>query len=79
MITRSYQPFRPHAGGDGVLFRLGESEETLGFREARSREEVMAAIDAGLPSRVLKGVDAHHPPNPIIVSESRYKPAMRCS
>ena len=51
LITRSYQPFRPHAGGDGVLFRLGEPEETVWFREGRpaSREEVAAAIDASVP------------------------------
>lgn len=38
-VTRSYQPFR-----------RGEPEETLWLREGRpaTRDEVMAAIDAGL-------------------------------
>ncbi len=51
-ITRKYKPFRPHAGADGVLFQLGEPEETLWFANGRkaTRAEVMASIDSGLPS-----------------------------
>jgi hypothetical protein len=50
-ITRSYRPFRPHAGAPGLLFGIGEPEEVLWFAEGRkaTRAEVMASIESGLP------------------------------
>lgn len=50
-ITRRYELFRPHAGHDGILFQLGEPEETLWFANGRqaTRAEVMDSIESGLP------------------------------
>jgi hypothetical protein len=50
-VTRSYKTFRPHAGAPGLLFKIGEPEETLWFANGRSatRAEVMESIESGLP------------------------------
>ncbi len=49
--TLQFQPFRPQLGTDGILFRLGEPTETVWFRSGQyaTRQEVLDAIDAGLP------------------------------
>jgi hypothetical protein len=51
-VTRSYETFRPHMGGDGLLLHLGEPTQVLWFAEGRpaTREEVMASVDSGLPA-----------------------------
>lgn len=48
-ITRSYQPFRPHAGRDGVLFRVGPYERVEWWKEGRraTRDEAVAALVEG--------------------------------
>lgn len=50
-VTRSFRPFRPHAGGAGVLIEMGEPLETLWFCEGRParRGEVFHSIETGLP------------------------------
>jgi len=50
-VTRSYKPFRPHAGNAGVLFALGEPERTIWYTQGReaTRAEVMVAIESGYP------------------------------
>jgi hypothetical protein len=51
-ITKSYRPFRPHAGNAGVLFSVGLPVEVLWFAEGRkaTRAEVMASIESGYPT-----------------------------
>jgi len=48
-ITRSYQPFRPHVGQDGVLFRVGPYEQVIWWKEGRpaNRAEALAALEDG--------------------------------
>ena len=48
-MTRSYQPFRAHAGNDGVLFRVGPWEQVQWWREGRhaTRAEALAALEEG--------------------------------
>ena len=50
-ITRTYQSFHTRDGNAGVLFRIGDPEETLWFSQGRkaTRQEVVASIDGGLP------------------------------
>jgi hypothetical protein len=47
-VTRSYKPFRAPGG---VLFQVGEPEQTFWFAEGRcaSRDEVMESVQSGLP------------------------------
>lgn len=51
-VTRSFKPFRPPRGHDGVLFQIGDPVRTLWFREGRpaSRDEIVESIQAGLPA-----------------------------
>jgi hypothetical protein len=51
-ITKSYKSFRPHMGGQGTLFSLGEPIQTLWFSEGRAatRAEIMHSIETGLPA-----------------------------
>jgi hypothetical protein len=51
-VTKTYQPFRAHAGNDGVLFRVGDPQHVEWWRETRraTRDEVRASIDSGLPA-----------------------------
>ncbi len=51
-LTRSYKPFRPHAGNDGVLFKLGDPEAVYWWREGRAatRAEVIESIESGFPT-----------------------------
>jgi hypothetical protein len=51
-ITKSFRPFKPHMGEQGVLFSLGQPVEVLWFAEGRkaTRAEVLASIDSGFPS-----------------------------
>ena len=51
-ITRTFKPFRPHAGNAGVLFQIGAPETVLWFAHGRAatRAEVLASIDSGYPS-----------------------------
>lgn len=50
-VTKSYRPFQPQGGNQGILFRLGEPEEVLWFADGReaTRAEVQHSIDTGLP------------------------------
>ena len=50
-LTRSFTPFRAHAGNAGILFSLGEPTEVLWFAQGRAatRDEVLASIDSGFP------------------------------
>jgi hypothetical protein len=50
--TAGYTVFRPHRGGDGVLFSVGDPIEVTWWCEGRAatRDEVMISIDSGLPS-----------------------------
>lgn len=47
-VTRDWSPFR---AGPGILFRLGDPEETLWFAHGRdaTRAEVLASIQTGMP------------------------------
>jgi hypothetical protein len=51
-ITKSYKPFRAHAGGDGVLIKLGEPTGVNWFAEGRTatRAQVTASIESGYPA-----------------------------
>jgi hypothetical protein len=51
-MAKSYKPFRPHKGNDGVLFNLGEPTELAWYVEGRqaTRAEIVASIDKGLPA-----------------------------
>lgn len=52
--TRQFKPFRPPAGlgNDGLLYQLGEPTSIEWFREGRAatRDEVIEAMDSGLPN-----------------------------
>src|SRR5262245_48554070 len=50
-ITNKFKTFKPHAGGEGVMFQLGDPYEVLWYCEGRtaSRAEVLASIDSGFP------------------------------
>lgn len=50
--TAGYKVFRPSAGEDGVLFRVGDLIEVSWWCEGRAatREEVLTSIDTGLPA-----------------------------
>jgi hypothetical protein len=50
-VTKSFTPFRPHAGGSGILIRIGEPTSVFWFAHGREakREEIMASIDSGYP------------------------------
>jgi hypothetical protein len=50
-VTKTYRPFRAHAGDDGILFQLGDPVETLWFANGReaTRAEVLQSIDSGYP------------------------------
>jgi hypothetical protein len=50
-MTRTFRPFRPHAGKAGILFRLGPAEAVVCYREGRpaTRAEVLESIDSGMP------------------------------
>lgn len=50
-ITKSYKPFRPHAGNAGILFRIGDPTEVLWYANGReaTRDEVQHSVDTGLP------------------------------
>ncbi|BCF88712.1 hypothetical protein [Paraburkholderia largidicola] len=47
-VTRSYKPFKAPGG---VLFKIGEPEQTFWYAEGRAatREEVMDSVQSGLP------------------------------
>lgn len=51
-IARHYETFRPHAGGEGLLFEMGEPIELLWFAQGRpaTRQEVAESIETGLPT-----------------------------
>jgi hypothetical protein len=53
-ITLSYRPFRPHAGNDGFLFRIGDPTEVLWFAngEPADRFAVVESVRTGLPSLI---------------------------
>lgn len=50
--TKTVTPFRSPAGGDGLLFELGDPSSVAWFREGRpaTRDEVVAALDEGMPA-----------------------------
>lgn len=50
-VTKSFSVFRPHAGQDGILFRIGDPTEVLWFAagEPATRAEVEHSIATGLP------------------------------
>lgn len=50
-VTRSFRPFRAHAGNDGILIRMGAPTQTLWYAEGRAatRGEVLASMESGLP------------------------------
>lgn len=50
-VTKTFNVFRPHAGGDGILLRLGDPTSVLWFAEGKqaTREQVLASIDSGYP------------------------------
>jgi hypothetical protein len=50
-ITRTYKPFRPHAGNDGLLFRLGPPDRVEFWCQGRpaTRAEVEESVRTGLP------------------------------
>lgn len=49
--TREVRPFRPHMGGAGVLFRLGDPDRVDWWSSGRAatRSEVLESIDSGFP------------------------------
>ncbi|MGO7044343.1 hypothetical protein ACCT07_02725 [Rhizobium johnstonii] len=50
-VTKSYRPFRPHRGNDGILFSIGEPVEVIWFASGRAatREEVLHSVETGFP------------------------------
>ncbi|CDZ67665.1 Hypothetical protein NGAL_HAMBI2605_59460 [Neorhizobium galegae bv. orientalis] len=54
-ITKSYRPFRPPAGNDGILFEMSDPTEVLWFAAGRpaTRAEVEYSVDTGFPSLML--------------------------
>lgn len=74
-ITRRYETFRASAGADGILFRIGEPEETLWFASGRqaTRAEVMESIESGLP--LLRAEEEG--PEAVAALKSAYDRAMR--
>jgi hypothetical protein len=50
-VTRSYKLFRPHIGGKGYLFTIGDPERIEYYAEGRTatREEITASMESGLP------------------------------
>lgn len=51
-VCRQYRVFRPHAGNDGILFKIGDPTHTSWWRENRpaTRDEVLESIAGGYPS-----------------------------
>lgn len=49
--TKTYTPFRAHAGEDGVLFEIGNHAAISFWAEGRAatREEILLSIDSGIP------------------------------
>lgn len=50
-VAKSYTPFSPHAGGPGVLFRMGEPQrvEFWAHGNIATRSEVERSVHGGLP------------------------------
>ncbi len=50
-VTRRFKPYVPQMGKRGILFELGDPEQTLWFACGRTatREEIMASLDSGMP------------------------------
>ena len=50
-MTKTFTPFRPHAGNAGTLFKLGKPEALMFYSEGRqaTREEIIASIESGIP------------------------------
>lgn len=50
--TQRYRTFKPHAGGDGVLFEMGEPSRVEWFVRGReaTRAEVLASSESGYPA-----------------------------
>ena len=51
-VTKQYRMFRPHAGNDGILFKIGDPTHISWWRESRpaTRDEVLASIAGGYPN-----------------------------
>lgn len=51
-VTKHYHVFRPHAGGDGILFKIGDPTHVSWYccGRAATRSEIMESIDGGYPS-----------------------------
>lgn len=51
-LTRQATAFPAHAGGEGLLFHVGDPVQVRFYREGRraTREEIMESIDSGYPT-----------------------------
>jgi hypothetical protein len=51
-VTKQYRVFRPHAGNDGILLRIGDPTHVSWWRKGRpaTRAEILESIDGGYPS-----------------------------
>jgi hypothetical protein len=50
-VTKSYRPFRPGRGNDGILFSIGDPVEVMWFFSGRAakRDEIITSVEAGFP------------------------------
>lgn len=57
--TRSFTIFRSYAGGDGILFAVGDPDSVSWWREGRAatRQECLQSIESGLPLLLEKARD----------------------
>ncbi|MFH0301394.1 hypothetical protein AAFX91_30085 [Bradyrhizobium sp. 31Argb] len=56
-VTKTYSAVRVGHGHSGVLFRLGDPERVVWYREGRkaTRAEVEESIETGLPELLKRG------------------------
>jgi hypothetical protein len=75
--TKTFKPFRPHAGNSGVLFQIGDPTEVLWFARGRraKRQEVLDSIQSGYP--ILEGVAWREGKDAVIDLEKQRDVAMR--
>lgn len=75
-ITSSFKTFRPHRGGDGIMFQLGEPSGTLWFANGReaTRADVEHSIATGLP--ILQEMAVAEGPEAVAALNHMHRAAM---